>query len=767
MFRRLLIVTFVTLGCLAPSSASSGYAQQRATDPPSPQSSAAPREPRRALLIGVTQYLHLPADKQLSGSENDVALMRRVLEERLDFRANEIHVLTGEGASGEAIRRELESLCQWLVGLPPGSPRAQVVFHFSGHGSQLPDQAFEGRDEIDGLDETIVPADATALGGEQDIRDDELNDYAHRICGDGKARLWFILDCCHSGTGTRSLNATPPGLVRYRTLKRDLTPTRTVIPSTVRTLPVGAVALYACQAMELEPEYSDGQRTYGLLTRFLAQVLLVANLAENLTFATLRDAIAARYRQDRSVGLSAPSPQLEGSPSLLDSAVVSQSEDNSRWCWEVRSESSHGRLLAGSFHGVTEGSILELYEFPEQVQWESAALDQPRSGTSLGLARVEKMQAAASTVSMVRWSGSDWVTSRWPSNVTTCYAVERLHRYGDFGLSVAVYQTGEQAGIERLTEDRLPEAIAEVFRPRGQESSDDEQRSVPENWLSFAPSEQPADLYLKIHRGEVAAFPLIGGSAEPMGDQPAAQPLVGGWGPVDLASPDAAGSLRRMLRQITRARNLLRIAARDAADGDAGPVKVTLELLKVPDPKPPFNTIPWPAADPSKSPAEYQMKSGEFYSYRVTNLSSGPRPVHVTILHLNSDMGIELVLPYQSATGIQGLAECELQPGESRVEGPFRCNGVDEPSFGARHTIVLATREPNQFYMLNQPSLLKVVGERTRGSEHSSLTELLLQGNDFLTRSARRRPQTLYDDSWGSTVLEWTVVRSFSPNGLF
>ena len=67
-------------------------------------------------------------------------------------------------------------------------------------------------------------------------------------------------------------------------------------------------------------------------------------------------------------------------------------------------------------------------------------------------------------------------------------------------------------------------------------------------------------------------------------------------------------------------------------------------------------------------------------------------PAYISVLHVNSLMGIEQVFPYQDAQGIQGLDDAMLKPGESRIEGPFECNGEGESSFGQRNTIVLATR---------------------------------------------------------------------------
>jgi len=201
--------------------------------------------PRFALLVGVQKYAHLAPHEQLAGCENDTQLVRRLLAERYGFRDADIVIRTNEAATGDAIRAEFSQLVQRVRSLPAEAGTAQVVFHFSGHGSQIPDQP-EGHpncDEQDGLDETLVPYDATKQGGPEDVRDDELYEFVDQLCAGGKARVWVILDCCHSGTGAR-------GATRFRSLERG-----SVLPLapeqqrarrvTSKRLPDGAVLLAA------------------------------------------------------------------------------------------------------------------------------------------------------------------------------------------------------------------------------------------------------------------------------------------------------------------------------------------------------------------------------------------------------------------------------------------------------------------------------------------------------------------------------------------
>src|SRR5262249_33788821 len=132
--------------------------------------------PRFALLVGVQEYPKLGAAAQLRGCRNDVAIMRQLLIDRFHFADRDIVILQDREATAAGIRREVAALVKKVRALPPGGPPAQVVFHFSGHGSQVPDQpaGHPDHDEEDGLDETLVPYDADRAGGEKDVRDDEV-----------------------------------------------------------------------------------------------------------------------------------------------------------------------------------------------------------------------------------------------------------------------------------------------------------------------------------------------------------------------------------------------------------------------------------------------------------------------------------------------------------------------------------------------------------------------------------------------------------------
>jgi hypothetical protein len=153
----------------------------------------------RALLVGVNRY-RLPGS-DLSGCLNDVANVRELLTGGFSFAAGDVRILVDEGATRAAIMEGL----QWLVGgTRPGDRR---FFHFSGHGSQVPDTA--GDERRDHLDEILCPHDMD-WGGTY-VEDDALGEVFSGLPRGSLLEVW--LDCCHSGTGIRvpAARAAPQG----------------------------------------------------------------------------------------------------------------------------------------------------------------------------------------------------------------------------------------------------------------------------------------------------------------------------------------------------------------------------------------------------------------------------------------------------------------------------------------------------------------------------------------------------------------------------
>ena len=142
---------------------------------------------KKALLVGINSYKDAP----LKGCVNDVHLIKKLLVAQ----NYEVDVLVENMATKINIMENLEAL---LFG---SNKDDSILFHFSGHGSQVPDIS---GDEKDGLDECLLPID---YSWDNVILDDDLDILFNRY---PNAHVEVILDACHSGSGTRS--ALLPGI---------------------------------------------------------------------------------------------------------------------------------------------------------------------------------------------------------------------------------------------------------------------------------------------------------------------------------------------------------------------------------------------------------------------------------------------------------------------------------------------------------------------------------------------------------------------------
>lgn len=149
---------------------------------------------RKALLVGINDYAPAGAGgPDLRGCVNDVRDMANTLSALGIVPAipASMRILTDSRATKAAILNGLG----WLIA---GAARGDVlIFHYSGHGSQVVDTS---GDEPDGRDETICPHDFSTAG--MILDDDFRRIFAAVPAG---VNLDIILDSCHSGTATRAV----------------------------------------------------------------------------------------------------------------------------------------------------------------------------------------------------------------------------------------------------------------------------------------------------------------------------------------------------------------------------------------------------------------------------------------------------------------------------------------------------------------------------------------------------------------------------------
>jgi hypothetical protein len=175
---------------------------------------------KKALLVGINKYKpELGAD--LQGCVNDVENIRELLINNFNFDPTNIRMIIDDRATKQGI---LDRLI-WL--LNDSKAGDELVFHFSGHGSQIVDR--NGDELDDQLDEILCPHD---LDWDDPLTDDYLAVLFKQV-PEG-VYLTMLCDSCHSASITRGLSndtnkphnkprtIIPPFDIRSRSLDRIL-----------------------------------------------------------------------------------------------------------------------------------------------------------------------------------------------------------------------------------------------------------------------------------------------------------------------------------------------------------------------------------------------------------------------------------------------------------------------------------------------------------------------------------------------------------------
>jgi len=265
-----------------------------------------------ALIIAIGDYPEEGKWPDIS-SQNDVLHVEAALL-KLGFPADHIRKIT----DGQATK---QGILDALNGLTSRVTKGDIVYiHYSGHGQQVVDQ---GTDEIDGLDEALVPYDsplefkAGIYEGINLIRDDEMGEVTANLrlrCGP-TGQVILILDSCHSGTGTRGMGYVrgtdrlmapanfTPGQKQFEKIQR----------SEGLTQPDMApmASFFGASPRELNYEAKDEQsRTVGSLT--YAFTTVVSQMQHAVTFEEIFD----RVKQKMAAIAPRQNPQFEGPADL-------------------------------------------------------------------------------------------------------------------------------------------------------------------------------------------------------------------------------------------------------------------------------------------------------------------------------------------------------------------------------------------------------------------------------------------------------------------
>lgn len=264
---------------------------------------AEPEAPRRlALLVGIDDYKYVT---DLRGGVNDVELVRATIAGRYGFASDDVLVIRNRQATRAAI---LHAFREHLIAKAESGDA--VLFHFSGHGSQVPDE--KNGDEIDGWDETLVAHDSREPGVREvtDITDDEINALLDELTRK-TSNITVVLDSCHSGSATRFAGSTgrwvvPDAHAIPRTSARDIKE-----DTEFRSRGADYVLISGSQPAELSNESVLGGQSHGALTYFLMDALRSSGSRTTYKEMMLgvRDSVSARFPSQH--------PTLEGGTDRL------------------------------------------------------------------------------------------------------------------------------------------------------------------------------------------------------------------------------------------------------------------------------------------------------------------------------------------------------------------------------------------------------------------------------------------------------------------
>ncbi len=212
------------------------------------------------------------------------------------------------GATKQAIVNAIENI------LIPSLKKGDVVmFHFSGHGYQIPDN---NKDELDGLDEALVPINAKNDGGRKKdqsfydnyLRDDELNKLIEeiRVTLGPDGDLFVTIDACHSGTSTRGIGPSR-GAVRLDLSTYDnASANENWEPISERKDLSNMVAFFASSQSQLNSEYNEGELSCGSLSFALSKA--ISSSSENTSYQALFEKV-----RNTMIGIvPAQTPSAEG-----------------------------------------------------------------------------------------------------------------------------------------------------------------------------------------------------------------------------------------------------------------------------------------------------------------------------------------------------------------------------------------------------------------------------------------------------------------------
>lgn len=285
-----------------------------------------PTQKLLALLVGIDKYdprSHKNGVTDLKGCRNDVNAMADLLRTKYSYLQPDIKTLFDNKATHSSI---IHAFQEHLI--KPADENTTALFYFSGHGSRQPTSPIFQKyiaNKYYELEETLVCYESRVTDDTLDLADKELAILIEEV-SKKEAHVVVILDCCHSGSGTRKLDkegkvneAIPEGVreVKERTSKNTF---KHKYFSTYYedmeargeevTVPQGKhILLAGCRRDQYSREVTRKQEKRGAFTYHLEQMLKQYG---QITYAKLFSATHAEILKEKyQEGANPQYPQFE------------------------------------------------------------------------------------------------------------------------------------------------------------------------------------------------------------------------------------------------------------------------------------------------------------------------------------------------------------------------------------------------------------------------------------------------------------------------
>lgn len=649
-----------------------------------------------ALVVGIDRFAAHP---HLDGCVNDAHVMRDLLVDGFGAAPEDVRLLVDEAATRDAI---IDAFRSHLIENDDIRPGDAIVFHFSGHGANMLDPLDASPT---GLIESLVAHDS-GTAGVFGIPDTTVAALLALLAAKRGDNITVILDCCHSGSGTRHAEGQAPKVRLTRPDER--VPPKGLdaeIVAAARALSASDAVPYtllaACRDRELAQEYVDASsgkpRCHGAFTWYLVEAL--SRLAPGTSYAMLHESVAARV----SAYNPRQMPQCEGARDREVFGAAQVRRDP--FVRVVAVERGELVLDGGALHGIGRDARLALY--PSSVQTLDALPD------AIGEAVVTAVTPTRARAVAV--------------GVEPEVLLRARALMVDGGEVVAPRRVGLSVGAD--VSARAKAALGAV-----------ERWMAGSRWVAAA-GEGPAELVVRAEGDRLVVCGADDGA-----------PLVMPWAVFD--AEETGRRVAGALEVIARFRRVGALGNPDPGSRLQGRLRVRLRK---------FVEGAAPAEMPVLEPVDGEVVAvydpTQQYNWHLVEVANeGPVAVYVSVFSLNEDYGIVQFYPRLGG-------EQSIDPGRSLFVGhtaakerldlwlPGDAPGEPLWTMSRSRVLVVATVAPVDLSVFVQEGLDVPVPAGHRVEGLAALIETAVSGK----RMARSRDRA--GEDWATASLPYTTVR--------